>query len=101
MSVVAAPRASEQQRYTHWDRARLSVVVPIGVIVAVAHERQLFSGALTNYGLRVLREVDSVASSQSATQNIRRKFDPVWTDQRAGAWLAVPCWARRLPPRRG
>ena len=110
MSVVAAPRNTEQQRYTHWDRARLSVVVPIGVIVAVAivcivvavlssaqradevavdHEKQLFSGALTNYGLRVLREVDSVASSQSATQNIRRKFDPVWTQQRAGAWLAA------------
>jgi diguanylate cyclase (GGDEF)-like protein len=110
LSDVAAPRASEQQRYTHWDRARLSVVVPIGVIVAVAivcivvavlssaqradevavaHERQLFSGALSNYGLRVLREVDSVASSQSATENIRRKFDPVWTEQRAGAWLAA------------
>src|SRR5690606_31317732 len=110
LPALAPPRSPEQQPYNDWDRARLSVVVPIGVIVAVAivcivvavlssaqradevavaHERQLFSGALSNYGLRVLREVDSVASSQSATQNIRRKFDPVWTDQRAGAWLAA------------
>ncbi len=88
----------------------MSVVVPIGVIVAVAivcivvavlssaqradevaieHENQLLSGALANYGTRVLREIDSVASSQSATQNIRRKFDPLWADERAGVWLAA------------
>ena len=110
MSFVTGPHASGQQRYTHWDRARLSVVVPIGVIVAVAivcivvavlssaqradevaidHENQLLSGALANYGTRVLREIDSVASSQSATQNIRRKFDPLWADERAGVWLAA------------
>ncbi len=110
MPAVARPRSQEPQPYNNWDRARLSVVVPIGVIVAVAivcivvavlssaqradevavaHEKQLFSGALNNYGRRVLSEVDSVASSQSATQNIRRKFDPVWTDQRAGTWLAA------------
>ena len=85
-------------------------MVPIGVIVAVAivcivvavlssaqradevaidHENQLLSGALANYGNRVLREIDSVASSQSATQNIRRKFDPLWADERAGVWLAA------------
>jgi diguanylate cyclase (GGDEF)-like protein len=107
---VARSRTSEQQTSTNWDRARLSVVVPIGVIVAVAivcivvavlssaqradevaveHEKQLFSGALANYGRSVLSEVDSVASSQSATQNIRRKFDPLWAEQRAGAWLAA------------
>ena len=111
MPAVARPRSlGGSGNYNNWDRARLSVVVPIGVIVAVAivcivvavlssaqradevaveHEKQLFSGALTNYGRRVLSELDSVASSQSATQHIRRKFDPVWTDQRAGAWLAA------------
>ena len=67
----------------------MSVVVPIGVIVAVAivcivvavlssaqradvvavdHEKQLFSRALSNYGERVLREVESVASSDGAIQ---------------------------------
>ena len=97
MPAVARPRASDARQYTSWDRARLSVVVPIGVIVAVAivcivvavlssaqradvvavdHEKQLFSRALTNYGERVLREVESVASSEGAIQNIRQSFDP-------------------------
>jgi diguanylate cyclase (GGDEF)-like protein len=96
------------RQYTSWDRARLSVVVPIGVIVAVAivcivvavlssaqradvvavdHEKQLFSRAMTNYGERVLREVESVASSEGAIQNIRRVFDPAWATQRVGSWL--------------
>ena len=84
MSAVAHPRASEE-RYTSWDRARLSVVVPIGVIVAVAivcivvavlssaqradevavqHEKRLFSRALSTYGARVLLELKSVAASE-------------------------------------
>ncbi len=108
MPAVARPRTSDARQYTSWDRARLSVVVPIGVIVAVAivcivvavlssaqradvgavdHEKQLFSRALTNYGDRVLREVESVASSDGATQNIRRSFDPEWAKQRVGTWL--------------
>jgi diguanylate cyclase (GGDEF)-like protein len=87
----------------------LSVVVPIGVIVAVAivcivvavlssaqradevavtHEQQLLSRALDNFGERVLREADSVATSPAAVRNIRDKFDAKWTDQRVGRWLA-------------
>jgi diguanylate cyclase (GGDEF)-like protein len=106
--VPARARASEQQQYNSWDRARLSVVVPIGVIVAVAivcivvavlssarradevaiaHEQQLFSRALDNFGERVLREVDSIASSTAAIENIRVQFDPDWAEQRVGAWL--------------
>jgi diguanylate cyclase (GGDEF)-like protein len=82
--------------------------VPIGVIVAVAilciivavlssaqradevaveHEKQLLSRALDNLGGRVLREVESVASSEPAIRNIRLNFDPTWAKQRAGAWL--------------
>jgi diguanylate cyclase (GGDEF)-like protein len=105
---VVRTRASEERPYTSWDRARLSVVVPIGVIVAVAivcivvavlssaqradevaiqHEKHLFARALNNYGERVLREVKSVAASEQAIQNIRVKFDPAWTEQRVGLWL--------------
>ena len=108
MPAVARPRVSDVRQYTNWDRARLGVVVPIGVIVAVAivcivvavlssaqradvvavdHEKQLFSRALTNYGDRVLREVESVASSDGAIQNIRRSFDQEWAKQRVGIWL--------------
>jgi diguanylate cyclase len=106
--AVVRPRASDVRQYTSWDRARLSVVVPIGVIVAVAivcivvavlssaqradvvavdHEKQLFSRAITSYGERVLREVESVASSEGAIQNIRRVFDSAWAKQRVGMWL--------------
>jgi diguanylate cyclase (GGDEF)-like protein len=95
-------------QYTSWDRARLSVVVPIGVIVAVAivcivvavlssakradevaveHDRQLFSRALDNHGERVLREVESVASSPEAIANLRTHFDPKWASERVGLWL--------------
>jgi diguanylate cyclase (GGDEF)-like protein len=83
-------------------------VVPIGVIVAVAivcivvavlssaqradevavqHEKNLFSRALSNYGERVLREVKSVAGSEQAIRNIRDNYDPVWAKQRVGLWL--------------
>jgi diguanylate cyclase (GGDEF)-like protein len=86
----------------------LSVVVPIGVIVAVAivcivvavlssaqradevaigHEKQLLSRAIDNLGDRVLREVESVAASDAAINNIRLNFDPAWTKQRAAVWL--------------
>ena len=106
--MSARPRVAEERPYTSWDRARLSVVVPIGVIVAVAivciivavlssaqradevaidHEKRLLSRALNNLGERVLREVESVASSDAAIHNIRLRFDPTWTEQRAGLWL--------------
>jgi sensor domain CHASE-containing protein len=106
--AVARPRAPDTRPYTSWDRARLSVVVPIGVIVAVAivcivvavlssaqradivavdHEKQLFSRAITNYGERVLRGVESVASAATTIQNIRRSFDPAWAKDRVGNWL--------------
>ncbi len=107
MPAVARPRASEE-KVTSWDRARLSVVVPIGVIVAVAivcivvavlssaqradevaiqHEKRLFTRALDSYGERVLREVRSVAASEQALQNIRVKFDMAWAKPRVGLWL--------------
>jgi diguanylate cyclase (GGDEF)-like protein len=83
-------------------------VVPIGVIVAVAivcivvavlssaqradevavqHEKNLFSRALSNYGERVLREVKSIAGSEQAIRNVRVNYDPVWAKQRVGLWL--------------
>ena len=86
------------------------MVVPIGVIVAVAivcivvavlssaqraddvaalHERQLLTSALRNFGERVLHEVESVAISETAVRNIRTNFNPAWTQQRIGDWLAT------------
>ena len=110
MTAAARGRATEETRYTNWDRARLSVVVPIGVIVAVAiicivvavlssaqhadsvaieHEQQMLTSALRSQGERVLREVESIASSQSAIEHVRTAFDPEWTGRRIGSWLAT------------
>jgi diguanylate cyclase (GGDEF)-like protein len=108
VQAAARARKSEQHNYTSWDRARLSVVVPIGVIVAVAivcivvavlssanradqvaaeQEALLISTALDNYGTRVLRELESVATSQRAIANIRTNYDPEWIRTRVGNWL--------------
>ncbi|RDV05313.1 EAL domain-containing protein [Undibacter mobilis] len=86
----------------------MSVVVPVGVIVAVAivcivvavlssaqradevalaQERHLLSTALQNFGRGVLRETDSVASSQAAFDHVRQTFNPAWVEERAGSWL--------------
>ncbi len=103
--VSGRPRAHAEHNYTNWDRARLSVVVPIGAIVAiaivcivvavlssakradevaVAHEKTLFSRALINHGERVLREVGSVAHSDDAIEHIRSGFDRAWAEQHIG-----------------
>ncbi len=96
------PQTEIERSYTSWDRARLSVVVPIGVIVAVAivcivvavlssakradevaveHEKALFSQALINYGQSALREVENIAKSDEAVSHIRDSFDREWTEQ--------------------
>jgi sensor domain CHASE-containing protein len=93
---------------TSWDRARLSIVIPISVIVAVAivcivvavltsarradevaleHEKRLFSRALVNHGDRILRELESVAATEEALRRIRDNFDREWVHNRIGLWL--------------
>jgi len=105
---VSRAFSTAQRQYSSWDRARLSVVVPIGVIVAVAilciivavlssaqradeisleSERQMFARAIRNHGARVLREVESVASSDDAIANLREHFNPAWAQKRLGTWL--------------
>src|SRR5712671_6408528 len=96
----------EARKQVGWSHIRLSVVVPIGIIVAVAivcvvvavlssarradevaleNERQLFTRALANHGGRVLREVESVATSDAANRNIRVSFDPDWVQTNVGS----------------
>jgi diguanylate cyclase (GGDEF)-like protein len=104
----ARPRIAEEYKRSRWDQARLSLVVPIGVIVAVAivclvvsvvtsarradqvslnREQQLIQQAIADRGARVLREVQSVATTQGATQAIRVNYDPQWVERRIGKWL--------------
>src|SRR2546423_1621909 len=103
----ARSRNAGANKKTNWDRARLSVVIPIGVIVAVAivcivvavltsaqradevaldHEKRLFTKSLTNHGERVLRELESVAASEQAVRSIRRTYDHAWVQRRIGLW---------------
>jgi len=91
-----------------WNHMRLSVVAPIGVIVAVSivcvivavfssarradevtldHERQLFIRSLTNYAERVLRETESVVTSEAAAHRIGVAVDPEWVQTHVGQRL--------------
>lgn len=108
--MVAATRSrnAETSKPNNWDRARLSVVIPIGVIVAVAivcivvavltsaqradevaleHEKRLFTKSLANHGDRILRELESVAATEQAVRSIRRAYDHDWIQTRIGLWL--------------
>ncbi len=96
------------RKYAGWTHMRLSVVVPIGVIVAVAiicvilaalssaqraddvaldNERQLFSRALASQGERVLRDISAVATSEAAYRRIRVSFDSDWVQISVGLRL--------------
>jgi len=98
---------SKSSRQSRWDRARVSLVLPIGVIVAVAivcvvvavltsaqradevsfsREQQLIRQAISDNGVRVLRELDSVAGTPHGAAAIRINYDPQWV-KHIGDWL--------------
>jgi diguanylate cyclase (GGDEF)-like protein len=104
----ARPQIAEDNSRSRWDRARLRLAVPSVVIVAVAiicllaavltsarranevslnREQQLIQEAIAGRGARVLREVESIAATGSATQAIRVEQDRQWIDRRVGNWL--------------
>jgi diguanylate cyclase (GGDEF)-like protein len=99
---------SEERKPSRWERMRLNLVVPIGVVVAVAvicvvvavltsahradevsldREQQLVQRAIAARGERILREVESVAATDRATLAIRTDYDPQWVERSIGAWL--------------
>ncbi len=108
MVTSARPQIAEECKRSRWDQARLSLVIPIGVIGAVAivcvvvavltsarradqvslnREQQLIQQAIADRGARVLREVQSVATTQDATLAVRVNYDPQWVERRIGQWL--------------
>jgi diguanylate cyclase len=110
VGTSAQPDIAEDSNQSRWDRARLRLFLPIGLIVAVAvlclviailtsarradevtldREDQLLENAISGRGTRVLREVESVAATNGATQKIREEYDPLWTESRVGNWLQV------------
>jgi len=108
--VLAANRShlAEPATQKGWDRARLSVVVPISIIVVVAivciivavltsaqradevaldHDKRLLTRSITNHGERILRELESVALTEQAVHNVRANFDQGWVQRSVGLWL--------------
>jgi diguanylate cyclase (GGDEF)-like protein len=108
--VITSARAqiAEAGNRSAWEQARLRLIVPVGMIVGVAvvclliavltsarranevslnREQQLIQEAIVAHGARVLREVESVAATNSATQAIRVDHDRQWIDSRVGKWL--------------
>jgi diguanylate cyclase len=104
----AQERIAGTTKGSRWDNARLSLFMPIGVIVAVAivcvvvavmtsaqradevsfnHEQQLIQQAVSDHGRRVLQQLDSVAGSPHAALRIRTNYDPQWVAQHLGIWL--------------
>jgi diguanylate cyclase len=103
----AQAQIAEERKRPHWDQTRLSLLLPVGVIVAVAivcvivavltsaqradevsfnREQQLIRQAILDQGVRVLREVEGVAATPRATQLIRTSYDPAWVEKHA-KWL--------------
>jgi diguanylate cyclase (GGDEF)-like protein len=101
-------RFADKGAQGNWDRARLSIVIPISVIVAIAilcivvavvtsarradevsldHEKRLLSRAIANHGEQLLRELESVSANEEAASRIRDQFDREWVHNRVGLWL--------------
>jgi diguanylate cyclase (GGDEF)-like protein len=99
--------AGERKR-SRWAKARLSLLVPIGAIVAVAivcvviavltsarradevslnREEFLLQEAIVGKGTHLVRQVESAAATLQATAKLRDAFDPQWADRRIGKWL--------------
>ena len=107
MLHAAQSHIAGERKRSRWNRARLSLVVPIGGIVAIAivcvviavltsarradevsagREQSLLETAIAGKGLRLLRELDSAAATERATKNIRNAYDLQWVTRRA-QWL--------------
>ena len=108
MPSSAQARIAAESKGSRWDRVRVNLVVPIGVIVAVAivcvvlavltaaqradevsfnREQQQIQQAITNNGERVLRQLESDTESPRATELIRTAYDPQWVQRRVAGWL--------------
>jgi len=108
VNLSAQTEDAGDSKRPRFDFAWLKLIVPIGTIVAVAvicliiaivssarrademavkREQQLVQQAIVERGARMLRQVESVATTQRATQAISEKYDPQWVDEHLGRWL--------------
>ncbi len=108
VTASAQPVIAEDGIRPRSDQTRLRLVAPIGAIVAVAiicvivavltsarradevslnREQELIQRAIADRGVRILRELESVAATQRAADAIGRDYDAQWVDRRVGNWL--------------
>jgi diguanylate cyclase len=108
VSLSAQPDNAGEIKRPRFDFAWLKLIVPIGTIVVVAvicliiaivtsarrademalkREQQLIQQAVVDHGARVLRQLESVATTERATQAIREHYDPQWVNDHLGRWL--------------
>jgi diguanylate cyclase len=99
---------AELPRRGLWDRVRVSAAAPVGLIVAVAivciviavvtsarradevaikHDEELFLNAIAEQRERVLREVESVASTDQAQRNIVDTASADWIERNVARTL--------------
>jgi diguanylate cyclase (GGDEF)-like protein len=105
---TAQSQIAGERKQSRWDRARHSILLPIGVIVGVAivcivvavlgsaqradevslnRDQELIRLAFSVRGSHIMREVESIAATPAATASIRNSYDPQWADMRVGKWL--------------
>jgi diguanylate cyclase (GGDEF)-like protein len=101
------PIAGETNR-SRWEEARVRLLIPVGVIVAIAivciavavlrsaqradrisadSEQEAILRSIDENAERSLRHLQSVASMPQAISNIRDSYDAAWVDRRVGQWL--------------
>ncbi len=108
VSVSADTDNAGDSKRSRFDLAWLKLIIPIGTIVIVAviclviailtsarrademalkREQQLIQQAIVDHGARVLRQLESVATTERATEAIRAHYDPQWVNDHLGRWL--------------
>jgi diguanylate cyclase len=108
VTTSVRPQIAEDTGRSPWDRARLRLIVPVAVIAAVAvgcllyavltsarhaneaslaREQHLVQEAIVARAARVLREVESAATTASATRAIGVQHDRQWIERHLGNWL--------------
>jgi len=104
----ARPQIAEDSSRSRWDQAHLRLIAPIVLIIAIAiaclviglatsarranevslnREQHLIQEALAARAARILREVESIAETNGATQAIRVDHDHQWIERQVGNWL--------------
>jgi diguanylate cyclase (GGDEF)-like protein len=108
---AALSHIAGDRKRSRWEKARLSLLLPIGTVVAIAiicvvvavltsaqranevslaREQELIRDAVIGHGMRLLQQLESTASTPRGAHFIRDSYDPDAVDRRA-QWLLNYC----------